>query len=151
MKEDVLVEKIGLDATIFLRFTKMCRNIFLILSLVGCGILIPVNVIGGKQMYNTSGWSVEGLMKMTPQYMYGGIFWAFVGCAYAFNIVVMYFLWRNYKAVTRLRRAYLDSPEYQASLSSRTLMVCFPIALTYLSSYLSAGRILSRNVHTNCS
>ncbi|KAF2814457.1 DUF221-domain-containing protein [Mytilinidion resinicola] len=123
MKEDVLVEKIGLDATIFLRFTNMCRNIFLVLSLVGCGILIPVNVVGGKQMYNTSGWSVEGLMKMTPQYMYGGIFWAFVGCAYAFNTVVMYFLWRNYKAVTRLRRAYLDSPEYQTSLSSRTLMV----------------------------
>lgn len=124
-KEDALVEKIGLDATIFLRFTKMCRNIFLVLSLVGCAILIPVNVAGGHQMYKQWDKSINGLMKMTPQYMFGSIFWAFVACAYAFDGIICYFLWRNYEAVTRLRRAYFDSPEYQASLHARTLMVRF--------------------------
>jgi hypothetical protein len=82
-----------------------------------------VNVVGGKQMISDGKWDIGGLMKMTPQYMFGQIFWAFVACAYAFNIVICYFLWANYKAVFRLRRRYLDSADYQASLSSRTLMV----------------------------
>ncbi|OCK86274.1 DUF221-domain-containing protein [Lepidopterella palustris CBS 459.81] len=122
-KEDALVEQIGLDATIFLRFTKMCRNIFLVLSAVGCAILIPVNVVGGHGMYKQWDHSINGLMKMTPQYMFGSIFWAFVACAYAIDIVICYFLWRNYRAVLRLRRTYFDSPEYQSSLHARTLMV----------------------------
>lgn len=122
-REQVMVEKVGLDATIFLRFTHMCRNIFLTLSVVGCGILIPVNVVGGSHLYNTKGWNVTGLMKMTPQYMFGTIFWAFVACAYLFDGIICYYLWRNYRAVVRLRREYFNSSEYQQSLHARTLLV----------------------------
>ncbi|KAF2843331.1 DUF221-domain-containing protein [Patellaria atrata CBS 101060] len=121
-KEDILVEKIGLDATIFLRFTKMCRNLFLVLSIVGCGILIPVNVVGGKQF--TSGHNdISTFMRMTPQFMWGEIYWALVICAYLFDIILCYFLWSNYRAITRLRRIYFDSQDYQSSLHSRTLIV----------------------------
>ena len=116
------MEKVGMDAAVFLRFTRMCRNMFIVLSLIGCGILIPVNILGGKGLYKS--WSnISVLMKMTPQYMFGEIYWAFVACAYIFNIVVCFFLWWNYRAVVRLRRQYFESQEYQASLHSRTLMV----------------------------
>ncbi|KAG9967388.1 DUF221 family protein, partial [Aureobasidium melanogenum] len=43
-KEQDLVEKVGLDATIFLRFANMCRNIFICITIVGCAILIPINL-----------------------------------------------------------------------------------------------------------
>ncbi|KAK5243385.1 hypothetical protein LTR16_007961, partial [Cryomyces antarcticus] len=101
----------------------MCRNIFLVLTVIGCGVLIPVNIIGGSRMRSGNS-GITTFMKMTPQYMYGSsAFWAFVVCAYVFDAVIMYFLWSNYRAVTRLRRACFESPEYQASLHARTLLI----------------------------
>ena len=114
-----------MDATIFLRFTRMCRNIFLSLSVLGLAVLIPVNVVGGNMQFaKLEKTSVVGIFaKMTPQYMIGEIFWAFVAAAYVINIVSCFFLWTNYRAVTRLRREYFESHEYQTSLHARTLMV----------------------------
>jgi hypothetical protein len=122
VKEQELVEKIGLDGVIFLRFLRMLRNIFLVLSVFGCAILIPVNVVGGSAFYKQ--WdNIATLMKFTPQYIFGPKFWAFVFCSYLFQGTVCFFLWWNYKAVYRLKRAYFNSRDYQASLHSRTLLV----------------------------
>ena len=63
VKEQELVEKIGLDAVLFLRFLKMIRDIFLVLTVFGCGILIPVTVVGGHGFYEHFN-SVATLMKV---------------------------------------------------------------------------------------
>ncbi|KAF2191439.1 DUF221-domain-containing protein [Zopfia rhizophila CBS 207.26] len=123
-KEDFVCEKIGLDGTIFLRFTRMCRNIFLVLGVAGCAILIPVNVVKSKQLQEEGNFAQgEVIFLMTPLSLSGDIYWVFVAVAYLFDFVICGFLWWNYRAVHRLRRKYLDSPEYQNSLHSRTLMV----------------------------
>lgn len=117
-----MIDTVGLDAALFIRFAKMCRNIFLILSVIGCGVLIPVNLLGGKQLRD----SYKGIQfpaTITPQYTFGNWYWAFVVCAYLFDIIICIFLWTNYRAVLRLRRAYFDSPEYQQSLHARTLLI----------------------------
>jgi calcium permeable stress-gated cation channel len=120
-KEEMLVEKVGMDATVFIRFIAMCRNMFLALSVVGCGILIPVYVVGGKQQ--TKGQLISTFTKMTPSFLIGMSFWGIVVAAWIINITVCFFLWWNYRAVTRLRRHYFESQEYQSSLHSRTVMV----------------------------
>lgn len=120
-KENAMIEKVGLDAAIFIRFTHMCRNIFLVLSVIGCGILLPVNIIVGGNQFAVEGTPV--LSKMTPQFMIGQVYWALIACAWLIDIVICFFLWRNYRAITRLRRDYFESADYQNSLSSRTLMV----------------------------
>ncbi|KAF2110123.1 hypothetical protein BDV96DRAFT_221323 [Lophiotrema nucula] len=122
VKEQELVEKLGLDAVIFLRFLRMIRDIFVVLSIIGCGILIPVNVVGGHDVYEGYG-NVATLMKFTPQYIFGQKFWAFVACSYLFQATVCLFLWWNYRAVLRLRRAYFNSHDYRSSLHSRTLLL----------------------------
>jgi hypothetical protein len=110
------------DATVFLRFLKMLRNIFLALTAVGCGMLIPVALTAGKGEYEL--WSsITVLLKLTPQYSYGTPFWAYVIFAYAITFIVCFFLWIDYRAVIRLRRAYFEGTDYQNSLHSRTLMV----------------------------
>lgn len=116
------MEKIGLDATVFLRFLRMTRNIFAVLTIVGCGVLIPVNLIGGRAITDEYP-NIALLAKFTPQFLAGQDLWAFVVCAYVFDSVIAYFLWYNYRAVTRLRRTYFESADYRASLHSRTLMV----------------------------
>ena len=128
-KEEELVEKVGLDAAVFLRFTKMCRDIFLFLSIAGCGILMPVHIMTSNVFINGSGSAPQdtdqvvanAFAKMTPQYVQGNPMWSHVACSWVFDAVILYFLWRNYVAVTRLRRQYFESPEYQMSLHSRSL------------------------------
>ncbi|GAB7346547.1 hypothetical protein MBLNU457_5225t2 [Dothideomycetes sp. NU457] len=122
-KEQQLVDTIGLDAALFIRFAKMCRNIFTILTIIGCGVLIPVNIIAGRN--NASSWGgLNFLNRLTPQYLYGSqAFWAYVVLAYIFDFVICFFLWTNYRAVVRLRKAYFLSSDFQNSLHARTLLV----------------------------
>ncbi|KIW46497.1 uncharacterized protein PV06_02166 [Exophiala oligosperma] len=118
--EPFLVEKIGMDAVIFLRFSRMLRNMFLILGLVGIAIMIPVNVtLGSKGASNGS----SAFTVMTPLFIWGSGLWAQVVLAWFTDLVVIYFLWYNYRRVHQLRRAYLSSPEYQRSIHARTLLI----------------------------
>jgi calcium permeable stress-gated cation channel len=119
-KEGELVDKIGLDATIFLRFTRMLRNIFLALSLIGLLITIPVNVLTSVESIKDKG---NTFLLLTPQFIFGNAWWSHVVCSWAFDIILCYFLWHNYRKVRQLRRAYFESPEYQMSLHARTLLV----------------------------
>lgn len=135
-KEQDFVDKVGLDAAVFMRVNRMLRSIFIILSVVGCGVLIPTYLVSpvvpvSKRQEDSStgenynyGASSGFFLRITPQAMvYSQGLWAVVACAYAFDGVVCYFLWRNYRAITNLRRAYFDSSEYQRSLHSRTLLL----------------------------
>ncbi|EPS29851.1 hypothetical protein PDE_04801 [Penicillium oxalicum 114-2] len=119
-REPQLVETVGLDAAIFLRFTKMCRNIFIFFSIIGCLVLVPVNV----SQSHTDSAAQSALNRMTPLYVTNvTAIWSQVACAYCFDAILAFFLWRNYKAVRDLRRQYFQSSEYQRSLHARTLMV----------------------------
>ena len=108
----------GLDATIFMRFTIMCRNIFLILALIGCAVLVPVHMDKSIRFDNDV-W----LARLTPANVFGQPLWAQVVVAWLFNLVVCGFLWWNYRKVLQLRRTYFESEEFQNSLHARTLMV----------------------------
>ncbi|OAX79713.1 hypothetical protein ACJ72_05967 [Emergomyces africanus] len=117
-KENELVDCIGLDATVFLRFTRMCRNMFLVLSVIGCFVMIPVNI---TQSSPPPG--IKGFATMTPEFVSYGAMWSHVVCLWAFDAIVAYFLWRNYKVVFALRGHYFESSEYQKSLHARTLLI----------------------------
>jgi calcium permeable stress-gated cation channel len=121
-KEQDLIVLVGLDATIFLRVLRMCRNIFLAVAVVGCTILIPINV--SKSVTPSSQTSVQFIAKITPLNTQGSANWGITICAWIFNLIVCFFLWWNYRAVLRLRRQYYDTQEYQNSLHARSLMVC---------------------------
>lgn len=119
-KEKDLVEKVGLDAAVFMRVCRMLRNMFTVLAILGCGILIPSNLVGSKKSADKNFFN-----RLTPLYLYGspGALWTYVVVAWIFDIVIIYFLWTNYRHVARLRREYFDSPEFQRSLHARTLMM----------------------------
>ncbi|KAK0620954.1 hypothetical protein B0T14DRAFT_567672 [Immersiella caudata] len=116
--EQELVNLVGMDASIFMRFTRMLRNIFVILSVIGCCILIPVNLTKGVFFKDAS-----ELSRIGPANVWGEAHWATVVVAWLFNIIVCGFLWWNYRKVLQLRRKYFESEEYQQSLHARTLML----------------------------
>jgi hypothetical protein len=114
--EQDLVNLVGMDATIFMRFTRMCRDMLLVLSVLGCCILIPVN-------WTHTDTDTVWLSRVTPTNVWADAHWATVVTAWLFTIVVCGFLWWNYRKVLLLRRPYFESEEYQQSLHARTLMV----------------------------
>lgn len=116
--EQDLVRLVGLDAAILLRFVAMCRNIFAIISVIGCAVLVPINMAKSVR-YGDDSW----LSLVGPLNVYGASQWADVVVAWAVNVVVCFFLWWNYRKVLQLRRQYFDSQDYQMSLHSRTLML----------------------------
>ncbi|ETI26092.1 hypothetical protein G647_02869 [Cladophialophora carrionii CBS 160.54] len=118
--EPFLMEKIGVDAVIFLRVTRMLRNMFLVLGLIGIAVMIPINITQGNKAI-THG--LDPFAIMTPLFIFGGGLWAQVVMAWLMDLVVIYFLWFNYRRILKLRRAYLESPDYQKSLHARTLLL----------------------------
>lgn len=118
-KEDDLIQYVGLDATIFLRFTRMCRNIFLALSVVACAILIPINYTNTIDR----GKNVPWLFLIEPLNVWQSANWGLVVVAWLMNFIICFFLWWNYRKVVGLRRKYFESEEYQKSLHARTLLV----------------------------
>jgi len=118
--EPFLADKIGLDAVVFLRVTRMLRNMFLLLGLIGIAVMIPVNITQRNKAI-TDG--LDAFAIMTPLFIFGGGLWAQVVVAWLMTLVVMYFLWHNYRRIHKLRRTYLESPEYQKSLHARTLLI----------------------------
>ncbi|KAH8201577.1 hypothetical protein TruAng_004269 [Truncatella angustata] len=117
--EQDVIGHAGLDAAVFLRFARMCRNIFLVLAILGCSILIPVN---WTQNSNTSG-NQKWFKHITPLEVWNDAQWSQVVMAYLANLTICGFLWWNYRKVVTLRRQYFDSEEYQYSLHARTLML----------------------------
>lgn len=113
-----LVRYVGLDAAVFMRFTRMCMAIFLVLSIVGIAVLIPVNLTHNSGVPNQ-----DWLAMLTPSNVFGGPQWSQVVVAYLFNATICGFLWWNYRKVVALRRAYFESDAYQRSLNARTLMM----------------------------
>lgn len=123
-KEQELVDHVGIDAALYVRFMRMCRNMFLIFTVIGCGVVIPINVI-----YNLKSPLAENASKsdafflMTPTLIYGNPFYAHVAVTWVFDLVICYFLWVNFNKVIELRRNKFMTEEYQNALYMRSLMV----------------------------
>lgn len=122
-KEEQLVDQIGMDATIFLRFLRMLRNMFLVLTVVGICIVVPVNIANSHVVEDADADKQAWLRKITPRFVGGSAMWSQVALAWSYDLIIMGFLWWNYRKVLGLRRKYFESEDYQRSLHSRTLMM----------------------------
>jgi hypothetical protein len=120
-REEVLMHQIGMDATVFLRFVRMCRNIFLVLTLIGLCILVPVHWKAHDDSEEAQ--KQKWIVQVTPEYVRNDSMWAQVAVAWLSEIVVAAFLWWNYRKVLALRRKYFEGEDFQNSLHSRTLLL----------------------------
>ncbi|KAF9112692.1 hypothetical protein BGX27_002953 [Mortierella sp. AM989] len=122
--DGVLVDKIGLDAVVFIRFIRMCRNIFMVMAIVGCCALIPVNVIATMRAQPdgkapTDKISMLSMADITdPQWL-----WAHVGGTWFFSLVMYFSLYHGYKTFVTFKKQYYKSEAYQEDMASRTIML----------------------------
>ncbi|KAF9409979.1 hypothetical protein BGZ94_001794, partial [Podila epigama] len=114
--DNELVERIGLDAYMFLRFLRMSAILFTGFTAVAIPILIPINVIGGQ--------GGNGLGDMTI----GNVteawrFWFHLILTILFNGATIAMLWREMREYTRRRHAYLLSEKHAKTPQSTTILV----------------------------
>ncbi|MBW0516954.1 hypothetical protein O181_056669 [Austropuccinia psidii MF-1] len=125
VSEEELVNKIGLDAVIFLRLLRMCRWMCGLMALIACIMLIPCDVI-----YNLKNSSPESLSSssnklamITIANVRGSSLYFHVVYAWIATLLVLYIIYVNYRAVLRLRWQWFRSKEYQNSLFARSIML----------------------------
>ncbi|KAF8891786.1 hypothetical protein BD779DRAFT_1670745 [Infundibulicybe gibba] len=120
-KEPELVEKIGLDAVAFLRFTRLMRWLFTGIALLTCGILIPINAV--YNLRNVPLTQRDLLTMLTIRNVGGSFLYAHVAVTYLITLLIVYCVHFHWKEMIRLRRAWFRSPEYLESFYARTLTV----------------------------
>ncbi|KAK9368884.1 hypothetical protein V1509DRAFT_621778 [Lipomyces kononenkoae] len=124
LTEHELVDIMGLDMVVYLKFMHMCTYIFLCLSLLGILVAIPINVTFSLRNPDASTASAsDAFLLMTPTLVSGNPMIAHVVLAYVFDGIVCFFLWRTYGQVLSLRQRYFASTEYRQSLHARSVIV----------------------------
>ena len=121
VKEPELVEKVGLDAAVFLRFLRMLRWLFTGIAALTCGVLIPINVT--YNLKNVKSEDRDVLSMLTIRDVQDKILFAHVVVTYLVSFGTMATVWWHWKAVIRLRKQWFRSPEYVQSFYARTLML----------------------------
>ncbi|TFK23149.1 DUF221-domain-containing protein [Coprinopsis marcescibilis] len=120
-KEPELLDKIGLDAVVYLRFNRMLRWLFTGIVGLTCGILIPINVVYNLQ--NVDPKARDILSMLTIREVRGDFLYAHVVVTYLITFLIIGFVWFHWKQVVRLRHAWFRSPEYLQSFYARTLQI----------------------------
>ncbi|KAG0033228.1 hypothetical protein BGZ81_009091 [Podila clonocystis] len=116
VKDNELLEKVGLDAYMFLRFLRMSAMFFAGCTLLGIPILIPLNVINGS--------NVGGLTNMTI----GNVreswrLWFHLILTILFCSSAVILLWREMQEYTRRRHAFLLSEKHAKTPQATTILV----------------------------
>ncbi|KAG1760603.1 hypothetical protein EDD22DRAFT_1043847 [Suillus occidentalis] len=129
-KEPELVDKLGLDAVTFLRFTRMTRSLYSAIAFTCCAILIPINV--SYNLKNIPSADRDVLSMLTIRDVKGSFLFAHVVVSYVISALVMFFVWRHWKEMLRLRQQWFRSPEYMESFYARTLAVPYPTTSVHI-------------------
>ncbi|KAJ9101756.1 hypothetical protein QFC21_003095 [Naganishia friedmannii] len=119
--EEAMLQQIGLDGVTFLRCLRLLRSLFLVISVLVGGALLPINVV--YNLKEVSADSRNYLSLLTIQNLNGNILWAHVAMVYIITLLVCYFVWYHWKKMILLRQAWFRSDEYQNRIYSRTLMI----------------------------
>ncbi|KAG0085312.1 hypothetical protein BGZ93_000744 [Podila epicladia] len=114
--DNELLDRIGLDAYMYLRFLRMSAMLFGGFTLIAIPILIPINVINGI--------GGNGLGDMTM----GNVaqawrFWFHLILTIIFSAASIGMLWREMYEYTRRRHAYLLSDKHAKTPQSSTILI----------------------------
>jgi hypothetical protein len=100
-KEPELLRKIGPDAVTYLRFLRMIRWTFTAISILCCGILIPINVYYNTKVSKKPSQNI--LLLLTIRDVRGIWLWAHVAMTYIITFVVFAFIYVHWNAMVRMR------------------------------------------------
>jgi calcium permeable stress-gated cation channel len=106
-EECEIISDSGFDAATFLRFLRMMRTIFALVSLFTCAILMPINIISHNLYVVRS--KRDTLSMLTIRDVRGGFLWAHLAMVYVITVIVIGVVWSHWYAVIEMRQQYFRS------------------------------------------
>ncbi len=122
------VEKIGLDATMFLLFVRFCLELFSLLTIIAIPLCLfhyyaPI-LQGTEQSLNDLPLNPKltklGITNVSAS---SGLFFVHIGLMYAVSIFVYFRVYKYWRLFIDLRRWWFLSDEFLSSLHNRALLV----------------------------
>ncbi|KAF9189862.1 hypothetical protein BGZ51_009231 [Haplosporangium sp. Z 767] len=122
--DDELVHKIGLDAVVFIRFVRMCRQVAMAMAVIGIGVLIPINVVSTIRAQKDGKAPLDKISLLTMAGIEDlNFLWAHVAAMWCFSGIMVFAMYHGYKTFLKYRIQYFESEAYQENMASRTLML----------------------------
>ncbi|KAG2227211.1 hypothetical protein INT45_008455, partial [Circinella minor] len=131
VSDEFLIDGIGYDAVLYLRFMRTLRNILIVLTIIAITILMPINVAATKITGDWPPVSFDiGFLSISGINFRGGQevqdpdqswYWSPVLSTWLFTLVVVFYLHRATNDYIEMRKKFYRSPAY--NLSSRSLLI----------------------------
>ena len=118
----VILQKFDLDAFFFLRYLRTLLKIFVSLSLIIIPILVPLNLVHGKNATN----GVQGLNRLSwanVRLAHTSFYWAHLIMALTVIIFVCHTIYAELIEYIRIRQAYLASSGHRLQAFANTIFV----------------------------
>ncbi|KAI0373932.1 hypothetical protein BV20DRAFT_1049372 [Pilatotrama ljubarskyi] len=122
LDETKLVDEIGLDAVIYLRFLRMCRRLFTAVAILTCVVLLPFNITFNIAHVNPQARDVLSMLTIRDVEYSDWIF-AHIAVTYAITFLVIAFLADHLQEVDSLVESSQERRKGPALSNARTFMV----------------------------
>ncbi|KAI8078269.1 uncharacterized protein B0P05DRAFT_470831, partial [Gilbertella persicaria] len=120
VSDDTLLQQIGCDALLYIRFVRLLRKLLLLMTILGVCALIPINIVATKntgiEMLSISGINlINGKLRDDPDTNW---YWSPFVATYVFSGLIGYFMYRASCDYIEMRQYYLRLPENETSMKS---------------------------------
>ncbi|KAF9426545.1 hypothetical protein BGZ94_006369 [Podila epigama] len=130
--EAELLECVGLDAVMLLRFFRMAMKLFMLCLIPALLIVLPVNIYTGSEGGKVTGPddddgdednNSDGVTDPSRQGPWSPFLYLFTQFTFTwvFSLITIYMLWRTYEGYISIRRQYLL--KRHKSITNRTVMI----------------------------
>ncbi|KAJ8748346.1 hypothetical protein K2173_002983 [Erythroxylum novogranatense] len=110
MPEPELIDHAGLDSVVYIRIYLLGVKIFVPITILAFGVLVPVNWTGGTLEHmkdltfsDVDKLSISNIPSESPR------FWAHVGMSFVFTFWTFYVVYKEYKTIATMRLRFLAS------------------------------------------
>ncbi|ORX44793.1 DUF221-domain-containing protein [Hesseltinella vesiculosa] len=129
VRDDYLLPRVGYDAVLFIKFLRLIRTLLWIMTIIGLGALVPVNIVATM---NTSVWppspGIEFLSISGINYANGKLvtnpnllwYWAPFAATWFFSLVLIFALFWFTNQYRRLRERYFRT---QTDDNAKTILI----------------------------
>lgn len=110
--EDEILRTVGLDALVFLRTQRLYALLFLLCSIFGLGVLLPLNFKYGNPATNDSQFALTTMANLPPRNRIGNmhVYRTNIAAAWLFTAFTVGLLWLEYRSYIALRFKWLTLP-----------------------------------------
>ncbi|KAF5099798.1 hypothetical protein DV451_002811 [Geotrichum candidum] len=122
-----LADALGLDAVVYLQFVALCRNVFVVGTVLAGAVVVPINIVYNLRAVNSAGAATPArsdyFFLTTPTLLRGAPMGAHVAVTWAIDFVACWFVWTHTARVVALRQRRMRQAARAGTLYMRIVMV----------------------------